>query len=210
MSSGIITHAPAAAMAEISNPVDSVDFGMFAHRGHIEALTQPRSLQPGSSPVLGNVAHDGHDGCIDSWLGSSMRGNASFGTVHKLAHKLPGAGSNLSSKGFSATAGTAACTDSHRQHICGFVYKSPERNSLKGAMQAGNGLSLHLSCAHPWSPDPRGEHVFEEGDSSRRMEIAPRVGSDDLEPLTLKESGGGSVRQEREHALPAVLHSPLT
>ncbi len=46
--------------------------------------------------------------------------------------------------------------------------------------------------------------------SSRRVEIAPRVGSDDLEPLALRESGGGSVRQEREHALPVVLHSPLT
>ncbi len=75
----------------------------------------------------------------------------------------------LSSKEFSATAGTAACTDSHRQHICGFVYKS-----------------------------------------SRRVEIAPRVGSDNLEPLALRESGGGSIRQEREHALPVVLYSPLT
>ncbi len=34
MSSGIITHAPAAAMAGISSPVDGVDFGMFVHRGH--------------------------------------------------------------------------------------------------------------------------------------------------------------------------------
>ncbi len=75
----------------------------------------------------------------------------------------------LSSKGFSATAETAACTDSHRQHVCGFVYKY-----------------------------------------TRRVEIAPRVGSDVLEPLALRESGGGSVRQEREHALPVVLHSPLT
>ncbi len=146
MSSGIITHAPVAAMAGISSPVDGVDFGMIAHRGHIEALTQPRSLQPGSSPVLGSVARDGHDGCIDPRLGSSVRGNASFGTVagisEPVAHKQPGAGSSLlSSKGFSATAGTAACTDSHRQHVCGFVYKSPERNSLKGAVQAGNGLS---------------------------------------------------------------------
>ncbi len=147
MSSGIITHAPAAAVAEISSPMD---FGMFAHRGHIEALTQPRSLQPGSFPVLGSIARDGHDGCIDSQLGSSVRGNASFGTVagisEPVAHKPPGAGSSLlSSKGFSATAGTAACTDSHRQHVCGFVYKSPERNSLKGAVQAGNRLSSSSS-----------------------------------------------------------------
>ncbi len=46
--------------------------------------------------------------------------------------------------------------------------------------------------------------------SLRRVEIAPRVGSDDLEPLALRESGDGSVRQEREHALPVVLHSSLT
>ncbi len=97
--SGIITHAPAAAMAEISSPVDGVDFGMFAHRGHIEALTQPRSLQPGISPVLGSVARDDHDGCINSRLGSSVRGNASFGTVagisEPVAHKPPGARSSL-------------------------------------------------------------------------------------------------------------------
>ncbi len=88
MSSGIITHAPAAAMAEISSPVASVDFGMFAHRGHIEALTQPRSLQPGSSPVLGSVARDDHDGYIDSRLGSSVRGNASFGTVAGISEPV--------------------------------------------------------------------------------------------------------------------------
>ncbi len=133
MSSGIITHTPAAAMAEISSPVDGVDFGMFAHCGHIEWSER-----------------DGHDGCIDSRLGSSVRGNASFGTVAEIsepvAHKPPGAESSLlSSKGFSATAGRAACTDSLRQHVCGFVYKSPERNSLKGAVQAGNGLSSSSS-----------------------------------------------------------------
>ncbi len=92
-------------MAGISSPVNGVDFGMFAHLGHIEALTQPRSLQPGSSPVLGSVARDDHDGCIDSRLGSSVRGNASFGTVagisEPVAHKPPGAGcSFLSSKDF--------------------------------------------------------------------------------------------------------------
>ncbi len=39
-----------------------------SHRGHIEALTQPRSLQPGSSPVLGSVARDGHNGCLTELL----------------------------------------------------------------------------------------------------------------------------------------------
>ncbi len=36
------------------------------------------------------------------------------------------------------------------------------------------------------------------------MEVAPWVGSDDLDPA--RDSGGGSVRHERECALPAVLH----
>ncbi len=50
------------------------------------------------------------------------------GISEPVAHKPPGVGSSLlSSKGFSATAGTAACTDSHRQHVCGFVYKSSRR-----------------------------------------------------------------------------------
>ncbi len=216
VSSGITTHAPAAAMAENSSPVDSVDFGMFEHRGHprlhrsSEAVAQPRSLQPESSPGLGSVPRGGHDGCNDPWLGSSVRWNASFGTVvetpEPVAHKLPGAGSSpLSSKGFSAAAGTATCNDSHRQYVCGFVYKSPGRNSLQGAVQAGNGLppSLYQSNAHPRSPEPRSGHAFEKGDSPRRVEITPRVGSDNLEPL--RESRGGFVFNERERALPAVL-----
>ncbi len=182
MSSGLITHAPAAAMAEISSPVDGVDFGMFEHRGHpwlhrsSDAVVQPRSLQPGSSPGLGIVTRGGHDGCIDSRLGSSVQGNASFGIVvgasEPVAHKPLGAGSSLlSSKGVSDANRTAACTDSHQQYIRGFVYKSPRRHSLQGSVQAGNespamgGLSppLHQSSAHPRSPELRGGHAFEEG-----------------------------------------------
>ncbi len=143
MSSGLITHAPAAAMAEISSPQDSVDFGTFEYRGHLrlhrssDAVAQPRSLQPGSSPGLGSVAHGGHDGRIDSRLGSSVRGNASFGTVvgtsEQVAHKPLGAGSSLlSPKRVSDATGKAACTDSHRQYIRGFVHKSTGRHSLQG------------------------------------------------------------------------------
>ncbi len=216
MSSGIITHAPAAAMAEISSPVDGVDFGMFAHRGHIEALTQPRSLQPGSSPVLGSVTRDGQDRCIDSRLGSSVQGNASFGTVagisEPVAHKpLELKAVFLALKDFQPQL--------ERQHVLirtdntsvvSYINHQKGIRSRALCKQATDCLPLHQSCAHPRSPDPRGGHVFEEGDSSRRVEIAPRVGSDDLEPLALRESGGGSVRQEREHALPVVLNSPLT
>ncbi len=44
-------------------------------------------------------------------------------------------------------------------------------------------LPLHQSSAHPWSPEPRGGHAFEERDSPRRVGVTPRVGSDNLEPL---------------------------
>ncbi len=63
--------------------------------------------------------------------------------------------------------------------------------------------SLHQSNAHPRSLESRGGHAFEEENSSRGMEVTPRVGSDDLEPLW--ESGGGFIRYERECTLPVVL-----
>ncbi len=124
VSSGITTHETATAMAENSSPGDSVDIGMFEHhcipRLHrsSEAVAQPRPLQPGSPLGLGSVPRGGHDGCIDPWLGNSVRWNASVETVvessEPVAHKPPGAGSSLlSSKGFSAAARTATCTDSH-------------------------------------------------------------------------------------------------
>ncbi len=208
-------------MAEISSPLDSVDFGTFEYRGHLRlhrssgAVAQPRSLQPGSPPGLGGFTRGGHNRRIDARLGSGVRGNASFGTVVEtsdpMAHKPLGIGSSLfSSKGVSGTTGTAACTDSHRQHVRGFVHKSPGRHSFQGFVQAGSdftamgGLSpsLHQSNAHPRSPESRGGHAFEEENPSRGMEVTPRVSSDDLEPL--RESGGGSIRYERECTLPVV------
>ncbi len=131
MSSWLITHATTAAMAEILSPQDSVDFGTFEYRGHLRlhwssgAVAQPGSLQPGSPPGLGSFTRGGHNRRIDARLGSGVRGNASFGTVvgtsDPMAHKPLGIGSSLfSSKGVSGTTGTAACTDSHRQHVRGF------------------------------------------------------------------------------------------
>ncbi len=222
MSSGLITHATTAAMAEISSPLDSMDFGTFEYRGHLRlhrssgAVAQPGSLQPGSPPGFGDFTRGGHNRRIDTRLGSGVRGNASFGTVvgtsDPMAHKPLGTGSSLfSSKGVSGTTGTAACTDSHRQHVRGFVHKSPGRHLFQGFVQAGSdftaigGLSpsLHQSNAHPRSLKSRGGHAFEEENSSRGMEVTPRVGSDDLEPL--RESGGGFIRYERECTLPVVL-----
>ncbi len=74
---------------------------------------------------------------------SSVRGNASFGTVagtsEPVALKSPGAGSSLlSSKGFSATAGPAKCTDSHRQHVCGFIHKSLRESGGGSVRQSEN------------------------------------------------------------------------
>ncbi len=221
MSSGLITHATTE-MAEISSPLDSMDFGTFEYRGHLRlhrssgAVAQPRSLQPGSPPGFGDFTRGGHNRRIDARLGSGVRGNASFGTVvgtsDPMAHKPLGTGSSLfSSKGVSGTTGMAVCTDSHRQHVRSFVHKSPGRHSFQGFVRAGSdftamgGLSpsLHQSNAHPRSLETRGGHAFEEENSSRGMEVTPRVGSDDLEPL--RESRGGFIRYERECTLPVVL-----
>ncbi len=187
----------------------------YLHRSS-GAVAQHRSLQPGSPPGLGSFTSGGHKGRTDVQLGSSVRGNASFGTVvgtsEPVAHKPLGIGSSLLSfKGVSDATGTAACTDSHRQYVRGFVHKSPGRHSLQGFVQASNestdmgelSPSLHQSNAHPRSPEPRGGHAFEKEDPSRGVGVAPRVGSDDLE--LLQESEGGSIRHEWECALPIVL-----
>ncbi len=144
----ITTHAPSTVMAEISIPLDSVDFGPSEHRGlprqSSEAVVQPRALQPGSSPGLSDVTCHGNDGRINSQLGSSVRRHANFGavvrTAEPVAHKPLGAGSSvLSSKGFSAVAGTATFTDSHRQHVCSVLYKPPGRHSLQSSVRTGSG-----------------------------------------------------------------------
>ncbi len=155
---------------------------------------------------------------IDARLGSGVRGDASFGAVVRatdpMAHKPIGIGSSLfSSEGVSSTTGTAACTDSHRQHVCGRVHKSPGRRPFEGVVQAGSDVtamggfspSIHQSNAHPRSFESRGRHAFKEENSSRGMEVTPRVSSDDLEPL--RGSRGGFIRYERECTLPVVLLS---
>ncbi len=140
----------------------------------------------------------------------------SFGSVSSglVTHKPIGIGSSLfSSEGVSSTTGTAACTDSHRQHVCSRVHKSPGRRPFEGFVQAGSDVtamggfspSIHQSNAHPRSFESRGRHAFKEENSSRGMEVTPRVGSDDLEPL--RGSRSGFIRYERECTLPVVLLS---
>ncbi len=222
VSSGLITHATTAAVAENSSPLDGMDIGTFEYRGHLRlhrsfsSVAQPGSLQPGSPPGVGDFTRGGHNRRIDARLGSGVRGNASFGAVvgasDPMAHKPLGIGSSLfSSEGVSNTAGTATCTDSHRQHVCSLVHKSPGRHSFQGFVRAGSNFtamgrfspSIHQSNAHPRSLESRGGHAFKEENSSKRMEVAPRVGSDDLEPL--RGSGGRFIRYERECTLPVVL-----
>ncbi len=91
-----------------------------------------------------------------------------------------GAGSSvLSSKGFLAAAGTAACTN-RTKHVCGFVYKSSRRRMIQGSVQAcsespamgGPSLSPHQSSAHPGLLN-LGGHTFEEGYCSRRVGLHP-------------------------------------
>ncbi len=88
----ITTHAPSTVMAEISIPLDSVDFGPSEHRGlprqSSEAVVQPRALQPGSSPGLSDVPCHGDDGRINSQLGSSVRRHANFGAVVRTAEPV--------------------------------------------------------------------------------------------------------------------------
>ncbi len=224
VSSGLITHATTAAVAENSSPLDSMDFGTSEYRGHPRlhrssgSVAQPEFLQPGSPPGVGDFTRGGHNRRIDARLGSGVRGDASFGAVvgasDPMAHKPLGIGSSLfSSEGVSNTTGTAACTDSHRQHVCSFIHKSPGRRSFKGFVQAGSDFtamggfspSIHQSNAHPRSLESRGGHAFKEENSSRGMEVTPRVGSDDLEPL--RGSRSGFIRYERECTLPVVLLS---
>ncbi len=224
VSSGLITHATTAAVAENSSPLDGMDLGTFEYRGHPRlhrssgSVAQPEFLQPGSPPGVGNLTRGGHNGRIDARLGSGVRGDASFGAVVRasdpVAHKPIGIGSSLfSSEGVSSTTGTAACTDSHRQHVCSRVHKSPGRRPFEGVVQAGSDVtamggfspSIHQSNAHPRSFESRGRHAFKEENSSRGMEVTPRVSSDDLEPL--RGSRGGFIRYERECTLPVVLLS---
>ncbi len=224
VSSGLITHATTAAVAENSSPLDGMDLGTFEYRGHPRlhrssgSVAQPEFLQPGSPPGVGNLTRGGHNGRIDARLGSGVRGDASFGAVVRasdpVAHKPIGIGSSLfSSEGVSSTTGTAACTDSHRQHVCSRVHKSPGRRPFEGFVQAGSDVtamggfspSIHQSNAHPRSFESRGRHAFKEENSSRGMEVTPRVSSDDLEPL--RGSRGGFIRYERECTLPVVLLS---
>ncbi len=224
VSSGLITHATTAAVAENSSPLDGMDLGTFEYHGHPRlhrssgSVAQPEFLQPGSPPGVGNLTRGGHNGRIDARLGSGVRGDASFGAVVRasdpVAHKPIGIGSSLfSSEGVSSTTGTAACTDSHRQHVCSRVHKSPGRRPFEGFVQAGSDVtamggfspSIHQSNAHPRSFESRGRHAFKEENSSRGMEVTPRVSSDDLEPL--RGSRGGFIRNERECTLPVVLLS---
>ncbi len=106
----------------------------------------------GISPGLGNIARCGHDAtlwhprgwgavCEDmpgSGMWSKPQSRLHINRLELEAVFLALKDFRLSSKGFSAAARTAACTDSHRQHVCGLVHKSPRRRMLQGSVQAGS------------------------------------------------------------------------
>ncbi len=66
------THVPAEVLAELSSPLDCVNFGPFAHRG------LPRQHQSSEAVAQRYVTCHGHDGRIDSSPGSSVRGHTGF------------------------------------------------------------------------------------------------------------------------------------
>ncbi len=93
-----------------------------------------------------------------------------------------------------------ACTDSHRQHVCGFLHKSPRSCTIQSSVQAWSRHFLSIRAVHiPSLLNRRADILSRKRDSSRRVEVAPRVGSDDL------DSRGGCVHHEQECILPAVL-----
>ncbi len=119
-------------------------------------------------------------------LGSSVRGNASFGTVagtsEPVALKSPGAGSSLlSSKGFSATAGPAKCTDSHRQHVCGFIHKSLRESGGGSVRQSENTHCLLFFT-------PRWHHADQQ---LARMHF---LRSRNVTAGVMRDQGGASIR----------------
>ncbi len=112
-----------------------------------------------------------------------MRGHVNFRAVVRTsepwAHKPLGAGSSvLSSKDFRPQLELRHVLIRTDKHVCGFVHKSPRRRTIQQAcsespVMCGPSLSLNQSSAHPQSSEPQGGHAFEEGDSSRRVEVAP-------------------------------------
>ncbi len=151
-----------------------------------------KSLQPGGgSPGLGDVTCHGHDWRIDWRPVSSVRGNADFRAVVRtsepLAHKPLGAGSSvLSSKDFRpqleqrhvmiATDNMSVVSYINHQ---GGVRSNKQRISCYVRTVTFSQSEQRTSPVF-WT---QGGHAFEEGDSSRRVEVAPWVSSDDLDSL---------------------------
>ncbi len=77
--------------------------------------------------------------------------------------------------------------------------------TIQSSVQSWSSHFLSIRAAHiPSLLNRRADTLSRKRDSSRRVEVAPRVGLDDLDPV--RDSGGGSVCHELECALFAVLH----
>ncbi len=111
------THAPAEDLAELRYSWTAWNSGRLCiavSRGSIEALRPWRKY---TSCIM--VTTDASTRAVFEGFVARVR------ISEPVAHKPLGAKSSLlSAKGFSARARTAACTDSHRQHVYGLLYKS--------------------------------------------------------------------------------------
>ncbi len=155
---------------------DRVEMNPASREIELRPIVFPAPFRQGSSVQLRVLQR----------LGSSVRRNASFGTVagtsEPVALKSPGAGSSLlSSKGFSATAGPAKFTDSHRQHVCGFIHKSLRESGGGSVRQSENTHCLLFFT-------PRWHHADQQ---LARMHF---LRSRNVTAGVMRDQGGASIR----------------
>ncbi len=158
------THAPAEDLAELWVTWTSGLLRIAVSRGSIKALRPWRkdtSRVVVTTDALTRVRGAVFEGIPASWLGSESQ---SQWHINRLEL-------------FSTAARTLACTDTHRHHVCGLVNKSPSGVPSRALCKQAADLLLWVDChflsiraAH--IPVSQGWHAVEEGDSSRRVEVA--------------------------------------
>ena len=150
-----------------------------------ESVARPEHVQSVSSPGAGDETQSRYDGCFVLGMGRGVRGHAGIRPLvtvsEEMAHKSPGTKGGVSSSSyFPVEAGADTCSDSNRQHVCGFVHKPPGRDPFRSSFQTGGGsptvrrsaYTLCQSSAYPRSSEPRSGHAFEGGSSARGMEAS--------------------------------------
>ncbi len=113
--------------------------GLRGLRSHLRMAVSRGSIEALRGVAQRYVMCRGHDGSIDSSPGSSVRGLSWLGSEPQSQwhiNRLELEEVFLALKDFRAAARTAACTDSHRQHVCDLVHKSPFTPVLCGKQAA--------------------------------------------------------------------------